>query len=235
MRKIPNVPSSLALIPDGNRRWAKKHRLSFRSAYKNGVEKFIDFSEWCMDYGIREVSAWAFSTENRMRPAKEVTALFDIYRIAANDNSIIEKLHKNRTRFRAIGDTSILPKDLTSMLKEVEKETEHYKDRKINMLVGYGGREDILQAARKMAVRAVAKGKVIVNERIFRGFLESAPVLDLDFIIRTSGEQRLSGFMPWQSCYAELYFSDKLWPEFSRADLEKALIEYNSRQRRSGL
>jgi len=231
---IVSIPNTIALIPDGNRRWAKMHRLSFFNGYRLGVRKFIDFSEWCKDYGIRNITVWAFSTENFNRPKNEVNVLFDIYRKTAKDKKLIERLHENKTRFNIIGNRSILPKDLMAMLHKIEVDTMHYTDRVINMLIGYGGRDDIAYAVKKIA-HGVATGRISsINEQIIRENLISHNVPDIDYIIRTSGEERLSGFMPWQAGYAELYFSRKLWPDFTKADLNMALLEYSRRQRRFG-
>ncbi len=229
------VPRALALIPDGNRRWARNNRLSFLKGYELGVKKFIDFSEWCSRYGVNNISVWAFSSENIKRPKNELDALFRIYNKAASDKELIGRLHDNRTKFRVVGDIELLPKNLVSKLRSIEKQTDSYKDKVINMLIGYGGKEDILHAATELARRSIRIGKVDVNEKDFRNYLISNSVPDIDFVIRTSGEERLSGFMPWQTSYSELYFSKKLWPDFTKADLNRALVAFNSRQRRFGV
>ena len=233
--QFKNIPKTIALIPDGNRRWAKQNRFSFLVGYKQGVKKFIDFSEWCNKYGINNISVWAFSTENINRPKEEVNALFNIYKKTATDKGIIRRLHENETNFRVIGDLSMLPKDLRAALDKVAKETSVYKEKTINMLIGYGGKEDIMHAAIKAAEDAVRVGRVALNEMMFKEYLLSRNVPDIDFVIRTSGEERLSGFMPWQAAYSELYFSDKLWPDFTKRDLEGALSDYDRRARRFGL
>jgi undecaprenyl diphosphate synthase len=230
-----NIPKILALIPDGNRRWAKQNKISFLVGYKQGVKKFIDFSEWCNGYGINNISVWAFSTENINRPKEEVNALFGIYKKTATDRKIIDRLHENETSFKLIGNLTMLPKDLRMALGKVAEETSVYKKKTINMLIGYGGKEDIMRAARRAAADAVKTGKVALNESIFKKYLISNSIPDIDFVIRTSGEERLSGFMPWQAAYSELYFSKKLWPDFTRNDLDAALSEYDRRARRFGL
>lgn len=232
--KFRAVPKTLALIPDGNRRWARINGISFLEGYKRGVEKFIDFSEWCNGYGVDNISVWAFSSENVKRPQNEVNALFQIYRKAANDKNLINRLHNNQTKFRVVGNLGLLPKDLVSNMKSIEKETSMYKGKVINMLIGYGGREDILHAAKELAKRSLEKGRVVVNDLEFRSSLISNNIPDIDFVIRTSGEERLSGLMPWQTGYSELYFSQKLWPDFTQLDLNRALVAFNARQRRFG-
>ncbi len=226
------VPKTLALIPDGNRRWARSHKLSILNGYDIGIKKFISFSEWCMQYGINNIAVWAFSTENFKRDRTESNTLFNLYSKVANDRDIIERLHRNKTRFRVIGNKKMLPSDLRKSLGRLEAETRRYKDRVINMLIGYGGRDDIVHAVRN-AVRNV-KNAAAVSESTIEKYLLSNAVPEIDLVIRTSGEKRLSGFMPWQTEYSELYFSKKLWPEFTKRDLQGALADYSRRQRRFG-
>ena len=232
---IKKVPKTIALIPDGNRRWASSHKLSVLSGYQLGVQKFIDFSEWCRDYGVKNITVWAFSTENFKRPKHEINALFKIYKRAANDPKLLRGLHKNQTRFNVVGDKENLPKDLRMALEKIEDQTKGYKDRVINMLIGYGGKEDILHAVKEYAKAVIKIGKVFtLTDEGFKHYLRSYAVPEIDFVIRTSKEERISGFLPWQIGYSELYFADKLWPDFSKQDLKKALEEYGKRSRRFG-
>lgn len=228
-----NIPNAVAVIPDGNRRWAKRHKLSFLSGYQYGVQKFIDFSEWCKEFGVRNISVWALSTENINRSRTEVNALFNIYRRFSRDKDLIERLHRNETKFLIVGNRRLLPRDLDKSLARIEEETSIYNTRTINLLIGYGGREDIITAVKKVIAEKV-RYSTSVTEQLFRRFLESSIVPDIDFVIRTSGEERLSGFLPWQASYAELYFSKKLWPDFERRDFKKALNDYGRRHRRFG-
>ncbi|MGC8479765.1 MAG: polyprenyl diphosphate synthase [Candidatus Micrarchaeia archaeon] len=234
--KIKNIPKIIAIIPDGNRRWAKSHTFSIMKGYDLGVKKFIDFSEWCVSYGINNIAVWAFSTENFSRDSKEIKTLFSIYKKVANDKKLISRLHKNKTRLKIIGNKKLLPRDLLTALNKVEKETSKYKDRVINMLIAYGGKDDIMHAVKEVITKVSSEVNSIkkLNEEIFSRYLISNSISDIDLIIRTSGEERLSGFMPWQTSYSELYFSKKLWPDFTKKDLEAALQEYNKRQRRFG-
>ncbi len=229
---IKNLPKTIAIIPDGNRRWASLHALSIMNGYDLGVKKFIEFSEWCVSYGINNIAVWAFSTENFSRSDKEVSTLFAIYKKVANDKKILARLHKNKTSLRLIGNRKLLPKDLNDALKKVEVETSKYKDRIINMLIAYGGKDDILHAVKNVASHV--KNMTEINDALVTKYLLSNTVPEIDLIIRTSGEKRLSGFMPWQTTYSELYFSNKLWPDFTKRDLNSALLEYNKRQRRFG-
>jgi undecaprenyl diphosphate synthase len=188
-----------------------------------------------MSYGIHSITVWAFSTENAGRPVKEVEALLNIYRKAATDKNIIKRLHETKTRFIVIGEKALLPNDLIILLHKIENMTKNYSDRVIYMLLGYGGREDILHAANEILKEAKEKKIEKVDSDTFKKYMLSKSVPDIDFVIRTSGEERLSGFMPWQSGYAELYFCKKYWPDFNRKDLKKALIEYSKRERRFGV
>ncbi len=229
---IKNVPKAIALIPDGNRRWAKSHALSIFNGYSLGVNKFIDFTEWCREYGIRSISVWAFSTENFSRESSEVKALFRIYKNMAKDRGILARLHKNKTRLRVIGNKALLPKDLLQALQNVENQTKGYTERTVNMLLGYGGKDDILHAAKSFA--RTARKISSLNNEFFKNYLLTSAIPDIDLVIRTSGEQRLSGLLPWQTSYSELHFSKKLWPDFTKRDLHAALLDYNRRQRRFG-
>src|SRR5271157_796307 len=233
--RVKKVPKALALIPDGNRRWALKHSLSFFNGYNLGVKKFIDFADWCKDYGISNITVWAFSTENFKRSGIERDALFNIYRKVATDKDLIARLHDNRTRINIIGNTLLLPKDLADALHRIEVETGAYKDRVINMLIAYGGKDDLLHATREIVKDALHRKVRKIDEALFRSYMFSRGIPDIDLVIRTSGEERLSGFMPLQAGYSELYFSRKLWPDFTRCDLEDALEDYGDRKRRFGI
>jgi undecaprenyl diphosphate synthase len=230
--QFASIPKTLALIPDGNRRWANMHRLSVLQGYKLGVQKFIDFSEWCREYGVNNLTVWALSSENVKRSPYEVKALFSIYRHACKDRKILGRLEELGIHVNMITNRSILPKDLVASLHGVEKKTENNSEGVINMLIGYGGKDDLLFGARKFA--GLVRRGYDASAEAFKNCLLSYQVPDIDFVIRTSGERRLSGFMPWQLNYAELYFSRKLWPDFARADLQRAMAEYNRRSRRFG-
>ena len=226
------LPKTLALIPDGNRRWARSHRLSILSGYDLGVKKFISFSEWCVQYGISSIAVWALSTENLSRNKRETETLFRIYKKAATDRSILAKLHRNKTRLRVVGNKKLLPKDLRSALEKLESETRRHKEHVINMMIGYGGHDDIIHAVKGALERV--KDATLMSDELFQSYLLSKAIPQIDFVIRTSGEQRLSGLMPWQTGYSELYFSKKLWPDFTKKDLHMALLDYSRRQRRFG-
>ncbi len=233
--KIKNAPKVIGLIPDGNRRWSKRNSLSLLNGYQLGVQKFIDFSKWCLDYGVQNINVWAFSTENFKRDRIEINMLFNLYKKAASDPGILNQLTDLNTKFRIIGNTRLLPAGLYSTLHTLENKTSKNTSGVINMLIGYGGRDDVMHAAKEYAKRVLKMGRLYdLSSSTFKKLLISSSVPDVDLVIRTSSEERLSDFLPWQIGYAEFYFSDKLWPDFTRNDLRKAVFDYSKRQRRFG-
>ena len=234
-RKTGSIPENVALIPDGNRRWAKSHRLSLLTGYSRGVTKAIDFGMWLKDLGAKTLTIWALSTENiGSRSAVELNVLYQLYIRAANDKKLLKLLADNHTRVNIIGNMRMLPDNVRRALRLLESKTRKYSDFSINLLVAYGGRDDILYAARKAASAAAHGNGTRITEDMIESELRTASVPDPDLIIRTSGEQRLSGFLPWQSSYSELYFSKKYWGDFSKDDLQRAVSEFSKRRRRYG-
>ena len=224
------VPAHLALIPDGNRRWAKSNRISLINGYQNGIKKFISFGIWAKRMGVKTLSVWALSTENiANRSGAELGILYALYQKAAVDPEIFKVLSENNARIRVIGDMSRVPRKVREALASLERRTAAYRDFTINLLIGYGGREDILYGARNG--ERLGAG---LDQKSFGSMIRSADIPDVDLVIRTSGEHRLSGFLPWQSSYSELYFSRKYWPDFERRDLSRAIRSYASRDRRLG-
>ena len=235
MSKIENVPRHLALIPDGNRRWSKSKGLKLLRGYSTGIRKFIDFSIWSKEFGIKTLSVWALSTENiHNRSKSELSMFYNLFTKEASDPKILSDLVSNRVRVKVIGDTTMLPAQLKKALRKVEAKTRKFTDLTINLLIGYGGRDDIVHAARMAAMHAVRTGSTSISESDVKANLRTNSIADADLIIRTSGEKRLSGFLPWQSTYSELYFAKKYWPDFSNKDLKLALADYSRRQRRFG-
>ena len=226
----PAVPRHVALIPDGNRRWARENSLKVFNGYEAGIKKFIDFSIWLKSLGSDTLTVWALSIDNVAgREARELKALYDLYVRAAHDPEILRKLDENGSRVRVIGDTALLPPRVRDALRSVEARTRSYKSFTINLLIAYGGRYDLTVAMRHILSRGAAPTEALVRKSLL-----TSSVPDVDMIIRTSGEQRLSGFLPWQSTYSELYFSKKYWPDFQRKDLERAVNDFSSRHRRFG-
>ncbi|MGC8496068.1 MAG: polyprenyl diphosphate synthase [Candidatus Micrarchaeia archaeon] len=228
------VPSHIALIPDGNRRWARSHKFNLFNGYNLGVKKFVRFSIWAKGLGVKMLTVWALSSENlRNRSKEELSVLFRIYVKAARDPSILRMLKDNQTRVNIIGNLRSLPVEVRKALLELHKKTKDYKDFTINLLIGYGGKDDIVHAARRILNKYRNRNIDISAEEIERSLITNE-VPDVDLVIRTSGEMRTSGLMPWQIAYSELYFSKKYWPDFEKADLVEAVQDYSSRERRFG-
>jgi undecaprenyl diphosphate synthase len=230
------VPSHIALIPDGNRRWSSLHKLAIFNGYENGVKKFVDFSVWAKSFGVRTLTVWALSTENiRNRSKGELGVLYNLYVRTARDPEILEKLMRNGTRVNIIGNMRLLPANVSKALRYLESKTKEYGDITINLLIGYGGREDLMCAFRGACYSADGRqSHGAQSGDAFKQRMMSASIPDVDLVIRTSGEMRLSGFLPWQTDYSELYFAKKYWPDFERRDLAKALDAFAQRQRRFG-
>ena len=229
------TPKNLALIPDGNRRWANNHKVSIIKGYDLGIKKFIDFSIWLKDFGGETLTVWALSTENiSNRSRTELNILYKLYIKAANDKKLLKTLKDNGVRINAIGNLNLIPAEVRRALGSIERKTKAYKKFTINILIAYGGREEILHAARKMISQKIHNKIKRIDEAALRVCLRTGMLPTPDLIIRTSGELRLSGFMPWQAGYAELYFSKKLWPDFTKHDLYNAISDCNRRERRFG-
>jgi tritrans,polycis-undecaprenyl-diphosphate synthase [geranylgeranyl-diphosphate specific] len=206
--------------------------------HRYGADKIEDLLDWCLDLGVKSITLYAFSTENFRRSPKEVN---EIMQIAEEKLRIIledEKIHKNKIRVKAIGRLDLLPKKLQGLIRRVEESTKNYDERFLNVALAYGGRAEIVDATKKIA-RKVERGDLTVkeiDEKLFEEYLYTAhlPKQDPDLIIRTSGEERLSGFLSWQSAYSELCFLDMNWPEFRRIELLRAVRTYQRRKRRFG-
>jgi undecaprenyl diphosphate synthase len=234
--KGDKLPRHIAIIPDGNRRWAKQRGLPAWEGHRAGKKVFEKLTDWCKEAGVKELSFWAASTENLERDKAEVNFLLKLFDEICD--KFIKEHHdkkiKDQVRIRFVGDLNRLPVKLREKMKKVMELTKDNSDYKLNMLVGYGGRWEISCAAQKIAEK-VRQGKLKpqdITPEVFHQHLEldSEP----DLIIRTS-EQRLSGLLPWQSIYSEIIFvKDKHWPEFTKEDFKRCLEEYAQRQRRFG-
>ena len=224
--RAKKVPSHIALIPDGNRRWSRAHRLTILSGYKNGVEKFISFSIWAKAMGVRTLTVWALSTENaRNRSRLEINTLYSLYMKAANDPKLLALLLKNKAQIHFVGNMKLIPANLRKALLKLEAKTKACKELTINLLIGYGGRDDLVYAASRSGP---------ASEKGFGSRIMTSSIPNVDLVISTSGEHRLSGFLPWQTDYSEIYFSRKFWPDFQRRDLKRAIDSYAARERRFG-
>ncbi|MEM2963204.1 MAG: polyprenyl diphosphate synthase [Candidatus Anstonellales archaeon] len=222
-------PYHVAIIPDGNRRWARKNGLPTLEGHKKGIENMKKTLEWCRELGVKMVSLWGFSTENITRSKEEVNYLFRLFEEKLKEGEKEKDYSKYKIRVRFYGRREIFPQSIQKKMAEIEQKTSKNKKYFLNLFFGYGGRQEIVDAVNK----AVELG-IRVNEKSFQKLLYTNDLPDPDLIIRTSGEIRTSGFMPYQSAYSEFYFSKKLWPEFDKREFKKALLEYSKRKRRFG-
>ena len=228
------LPRHVAIIMDGNGRWAQRRGLSRIEGHKRGKESVRAVVEASRRLGIDYLSLFAFSTQNWDRPRREVEALMGLLRRFLR--SELRDMLKNGIRLRAIGDIKRLPAALQHELQETCAATQHNHDMTVVLAVSYGGREEIVNAARALA-QAVREGRVqpdTIDERMFGSYLDTAGIPDPDLLIRTSGELRLSNFFLWQSAYTELYVTNTLWPDFREAEFLEALAHYRERDRRFG-
>jgi undecaprenyl diphosphate synthase len=226
----------IAIIPDGNRRWARQNNKSVPEGHAAGIEKLKDVVQWCKELGIRTLSVWIFSTENASRSKEEVGALFKLFEEMLNkleSHKDFDKLRKE-VELRFVGNLSIFPNRLIERIKKIEHLTEKNKEYKLVILAGYGGRQEIIDAANKIAADAKAGKAKRIDEETFRSYLYAPDIPDPDLIFRSADEQRLSGLLPWQSVYSEFYFCKKLWPDVTKEDFANAITEFRNRQRRFG-
>ncbi|MBR0472901.1 MAG: di-trans,poly-cis-decaprenylcistransferase [Methanosphaera sp.] len=231
------MPKHVAIIMDGNRRYSKiQGNMSTIEGHKRGVDTLENVLEWCIDLGIDIVTVYAFSTENFKRNEKEVTGLMKLFVDSFLSISTNKKIHKNEVKLQAVGRLDLFPEEVRDAIKDAEKSTEKYDKRLINIAMGYDGRVEIVDAFRKIA-KEVQEGKISpedIDENMINDNLYTAGLEDPNLVIRTSGEERLSGFLLWQSSYSELYFTDSLWPELRKVDFLRAIRSYTKRQRRFG-
>lgn len=225
------IPFHLGIIMDGNRRWARSQGLPTLIGHKKGLQTFKKIANYCYKRGVKILTVFAFSTENWNRSKEEINYLMRLFESMLNKKNI-ESLHKKGVKINIIGQKNRFPKTLQKKIKEVEKLTRKNKKAILNIALSYGGRADILQAVKKIIREKLSPKKI--NEEIFSKFLWTKGQPDPDLIIRTGKEKRISNFLIWQGAYAELYFSDKFWPEFTEHDLEEAFLDYSNRQRRFG-
>lgn len=229
---------TIAIIPDGNRRFATKNGLDVSLAYQKGFEKVSEVMDWSEDRGIKSLGFWALSLENfQKRSSLELRILFRLMQKKIDSAFDSAKLEERQVRIRFFGRTDLLPSPLRSHMERLEEKTEEYSGRELNIGVAYSGQEELVSASKRLA-RDIASGRISsrrvdqLNESDFASYLYTKTSPDL--IIRTGNVQRLSGFLPFQSAYSEYYFVPKLWPEFSEADFDAALEYYEGTQRRFG-
>jgi len=235
IKKSPS-PEHIAIIMDGNRRFATELGLSAKAGHFFGRDKLEEVLGWCFDLGIKNLTVFAFSTENFSRDINEVETLMDLCKSELEKATKDSRIHKNKVKIRVFGHIDSLPDNISESAKYVMKETENYEKFSFNIALAYGGREEILQAIQKIA-EDVTKGKLCIDdikEPIVSKYLYTNGLPDPDLILRTSGEERISNFLLWQLAYSELYFSDVYWPAFQKRDFLKAIKTFQQRKRRYG-
>jgi undecaprenyl diphosphate synthase len=230
-----NLPRHIAIIMDGNGRWAQKHSMGRIAGHRKGAESVRKIVEACRRIGISYLTLYAFSSENWSRPEREVSALMTL--LERYLKSEVKVMMKNNIRLLTIGDTAALPPKVRTILGETIEETAGNTAMTLILALNYGSHDEILEAVRKMAEQA-RLGKLQadeITEESFSEYLYTKSIPDPDLLIRTSGEYRLSNFLMWQMAYTEFYFTDTLWPDFREEQLIEAILEYQRRERRFGL
>jgi len=224
------IPHHLAIIMDGNRRWARERGLPTLLGHKKGYEKVWEIGEVCLKRGIKILTVYAFSTENWRRSLKEVNYLMSLLKQAVTKEVV--KLHQKGIKLQILGRREGLPQDLQKAIKKAVSLTRKNKKGILNIALNYGGKAEIIDA-----VKGIIKDKISpsrIDEQLFEKYLYTRGLPPVDLLIRTGGEKRLSNFLPWQLAYAELYFTKKYWPDFGIKDLDAALKDFASRERRIG-
>lgn len=230
---VENLPEHIAIIMDGNRRWAKENNLDTASGHKEGAENLKRIAKFANKIGIKYLTVYAFSTENWKRTKEEVGAIMKLLKFYILD---FFKSYDNNIKVRVIGRTDDLPKDIYSEIKKVEEKTKNNTGLVLNIAFNYGGRDEITTATKKIAEK-VKNGELNIEditEELISNNLYTAGQPDPDLLIRTSGEERISNFLTWQISYSEFVFTDKYWPAFSNQDLLETIATYQKRTRRFG-
>jgi tritrans,polycis-undecaprenyl-diphosphate synthase [geranylgeranyl-diphosphate specific] len=236
--KPEKMPKHVAIIMDGNRRYSKlQGNMDVIKGHEIGVDTLEKVLDWSIELGIEIITVYAFSTENFNRPEHEVEGLMNLF--VKNFKRLVdhEKIHRNEVKVKVVGKTELIPESVREAIKEAEDATAHYDKRLFNIAIGYDGRLEIIDSFKKI-IKQVQAGEItiddvdeeLVSKNLYTGGLE-----DPNLIIRTSGEERLSGFLLWQSSYSELYFCETLWPELRKVDFIRAIRSYQERERRFGV
>jgi undecaprenyl diphosphate synthase len=234
MEQERKIPAHVAIIMDGNGRWAKKRGLPRTMGHAQGAKVVEQILEDADHMGIKYLTVYAFSTENWSRPGSEVKALMNLLRTYMKTS--LAKCAKNNVRIRVIGDKTRLDEDLQASIANLEENTKNNTGIGFQIAINYGARDEMRRAVQKIAaeVKEGKMGACDITEQTISDHLDTAGIPDPDLLIRTCGEERLSNFLMWQLSYSELYFTDKAWPDFDKAELEKAVDAYNHRERRFG-
>jgi tritrans,polycis-undecaprenyl-diphosphate synthase [geranylgeranyl-diphosphate specific] len=236
--KQDRLPEHVAIILDGNRRWAKYHFLANKGAHAIGADKAEQLLTWIYDLRIKITTLYVLSIENLERDKKELDDIFELLGLKLEKLYNDSRIHERQMKIKAIGNIGSLPKSIKEILFKLEKETNHYDLTFLNIAIAYGGQQELVEAIRKIAYDVEKKELQIsdINEQSIDSYLYTShlPQPEPDLILRTSGEKRLSGFLLWQSAYSELVFMDVFWPEFRKIDLMRAIRTFQRRRRRYG-
>ena len=235
VRKGP-VPNHLAVIMDGNRRYAESLGLHPNEGHAVGKSTLENLSDWCHDLKIRYLTVYAFSLENFARKEEELDALMDLFEESFRSAGDDPRVHENKVRVRAIGHRELLPQRVIQAIEYAESRTKDYKNYNYNLAVAYGGRQEIVRSMEKIAVK-IKSGEIDIDQitaELISDNLYTSDLPDPDLILRTSGEERISNFLLWQLAYSELYFADVFWPELRKIDFLRAIRSFQQRKRRLG-
>gem|GEM_PF-403264 len=228
------LPEHIAIVLDGNGRWAARRALPRRAGHAAGAETFRRVATYCKDIGIKWLTVYAFSTENWKRSEDEISAIMELLEKYLYES--IEKMERDRVKLKFLGDTTILSPKLQELIAKTEALSKTFQGVQVNICLNYGSRDEIMRAAKRFA-KDIASGNLReedLTEDVFSEYLYTAGIPDPDLVIRPSGENRLSNYLLWQSAYSEFYFTDVLWPDFNEREMDKAIIEYQKRERRFG-
>lgn len=231
---LERLPKHVAVIMDGNGRWAKNQGLPRIMGHKKGVDALKDLLRCCKDWGIKALTAYAFSTENWSRPLEEVDFLMTLFQRVLRQE--LRGMMQENVQIHFVGKLDVLPHSLQAEIERSMNETQHNQDIQFTVATNYGGRQEIIEATKAIA-HLVQQGKIQpqdIDESLFSSHLYTAGRSDPDLVIRTSGEMRISNFLLWQMAYSEIYVTDTLWPDFDRTEFHKALVNYQGRDRRFG-
>jgi undecaprenyl diphosphate synthase len=229
-KKKPPLPTHIAIIMDGNGRWAQKRGLPRLEGHQAGVENLRSVIEYFGKLKLKYLTLYGFSTENWKRPKAEIEGLLNILEEAVDEETL--NLHKNGVRIRHLGRLDVFPKGLQKAIIKAVELTKDNKGMTVSFAFNYGGRAEIVDAVRKIVEKGVPLKKI--DEKLFGKYLYTAGMPEVDLLIRTAGELRISNFLIWQAAYSEYYFTDVLWPDFDQKEIDKALLAYSRRQRRFG-
>jgi len=227
------LPRHIAIVMDGNGRWATKRALPRTAGHAVGAETFRRIATYCKDIGIEYLTVYAFSTENWKRSGEEISTIMDLLEKYLYES--IERMERDKVKMKFLGDTTVLSSKLQNLIAETEEISKKFDGVQVNICLNYGSRDEILRAVQRYADDlTTSNNNIPLTEEEFSKYLYTSGIPDPDLIIRPSGEMRTSNFLLWQSAYSEYYFTGTLWPDFTESELDRAIIEYQSRERRFG-